>query len=95
MGRSPLGEGARGAQVGPLPGAPGPRSAGGLPRGVARDAGAAPRAPRGLLPRRRRRAGSSDVWGGIRDLVASRERLEAAAVAVFKMLYLLYRGQRL
>lgn len=32
LGRSPLGEGARGAQVGPLPGAPGPRSAGGLPR---------------------------------------------------------------
>lgn len=95
LGRSPLGEGARGAQVGPLPGAPGPRSAGGLSRGVARDAGAAPRAPRGLLPRRRRRAGSSDVWGGIRDLFASRERLQAAAVAVFKMLYLLYRGQRL
>ena len=79
-GRSPRREGALGAQVGPLPGAPGPRRAGGLPRGVSRDAGAAPRAPRGLLPRRRRRAGSSDLWGGIRDLFARRERLEAAAV---------------
>ena len=100
-GRSPLGERARVAEVGPLPG--GARAAGALEgfpeeeRGAlgaapAAAAAAEPRAPRRRLPRRRRRAASFDAWGGIRDLFASRERLEAAAVAVIRARYLQYPG---
>lgn len=103
-GHSPLGERARVAKVGSLLG--GARAAGaweGFPdeeRGAlgaapAAAAGAEPSAPRWRLPRRRRRAESSAAWGGIRDLFASRERLEAAAVAVIRTRYLQYPGCQL